>query len=178
MDEIDNSIRMNNELALKFDIEKNIFYSSISAKEKQISEMEYLVLQKLPTEFSSFEFLFNKELEIHNKMKMENNNLYNANEALSNELQEMIKVYKSVAHIDLEKTKEGYLKITYFKDLKNTKFPDGAHLVVEIKEGGFKIISVFPQIKITHFEEELQNSHNFTLFLTKLANEFLKYINN
>ena len=48
-------------------------YSSISCKEREINEMEYLVLQRIPSEFANFEFLFKKELEIHNKMKMENN---------------------------------------------------------------------------------------------------------
>lgn len=160
----------------KLDVERSALYSTISSREKEISEMEFLVQQKLPSEFANFEFLFNKELEIHNKMKTENSFLFKQNENLSNELKEMINIYKGIAHIDLEKTKEGYLKITYFKNIKNSKLPEGAYIVVEIKDKGFKIISVFPQIKLDQFEEELQNSHNFTLFLTKLANEFLKYI--
>jgi hypothetical protein len=138
--------------------------------------MEYLVLQKLPSEFSNFDFLFKKELEIHNKMKMENSFLYSKNEALASELKDMIKTYKEVAHIELEKTKEGFLKIIFFKNVPNSKLHDGASLTVEIKEGSFKIISIFPQIKISHLVEELAAGNNFTLFLIKLANEFIKFI--
>jgi hypothetical protein len=58
----------------------------------------------------------------------------------------MIKTYKEVAHIELEKTKEGFLKIIFFRNVPNSKLHDGASLTVEIKEGSFKIISIFPQI--------------------------------
>jgi hypothetical protein len=138
--------------------------------------MEYLVLQKIPDEFKSLEFLLKKEVEIHNKMKMENQFTSVKNDSLAAEIEEMTKVYKFIAHIDLEKTKEGFLKIIFFKNIPNSKLQEGASVTVEIKEGTFKIISIFPQIKFTAYEDELQNSHNFTLFLTKIANEFLKYI--
>src|SRR5690349_9445914 len=115
--EIENSTRMNNELSIKLDIERNILYTAISNKEREISELEFLVTQKLPSEFSNFEFLFKKELEIHNKSKTENNQLLSKNENLTKELREMIKIYKDTACIDLEKTKEGYLKLTFFKGL-------------------------------------------------------------
>jgi hypothetical protein len=176
--EIENSIKSDNEVLLKLDIERNILYSSISAKEREINEMEFLVLQRLPSEFANFEFLFNKEVEIHNKMKMENNSNYNKSEKITAELKDLIKVYKEISLVDLDKTKEGYLKVSFFKNIKNSNISDGAYIIVEIKEGSFQIISYYPQIKISTFEEELQNSHNFTLFLTKIALEFLKFIKN
>jgi len=171
-------LKSENELLLKLDIERNILYSSISSKEREINEMEYLVLQRIPSEFANFEFLFKKELEIHNKMKMENNFTFTKNDAITSELKELIKLYKEISLVDLEKTKEGYLKVSFFKNTKNLKLPDGAYIIVEIKEGNFQIISYFPQIKISSFEEELHISHNFTLFLTKIAIEFLKFLKN
>jgi hypothetical protein len=155
-----------------------MLYSAISSKEREINEMEFLVLQRLPSEFANFEFLFNKELEIHNKMKMENNSNLNKNEKIAIELKELIKVYKEISLVDLEKTKEGYLKVSFFKSIKNSNLPDGAYIIVEIKEGSFQIISYYPQIKISDYEEELHQSHNFTLFLTKIALEFLKFHKN
>jgi hypothetical protein len=174
--ELDSAIKSQSENLVKLDLERNLLISAINNKEKEISEMEYLVLHKLPTDFKNFDFLFKKELEIHNKMKMENIGQLSKNEDLASELKEMIKIYKETAHIELEKTKEGYLKITFFKGIPESKLSDGASVVVEIKEGSFKIISLFPNIKITLIEEELAVTHNFTLFLTKLANEFIKYI--
>lgn len=170
------SSKLQSENLHRFSVEKDLLNSVISSKEKEISEMEYLVLQKLPTEFSNFELIFKKELEIHNKMKMENSSIYSKNEALASELKDMINKYKQVADIELEKTKEGFLKINFFRGIPNSKLHDGASLTVEIKEGSFKIISVFPQIKISHYEEELSQGNNFTLFLTKIANDFIKFI--
>ncbi len=156
----------------KLNLEKSILQAAISHKEKEISEMEYIVLQKNPADFANYEFLFRKEMEIYNKMKVENNFLFSKGDGIVEELKEMIRVYKEIAQIDLEKTKEGYLNIKFFRGLKPNY--EGANLVVEIKEGSFKVISVYPRIKINIFEEELKVSQNFTLFLTKIANEFLK----
>lgn len=150
--------------------------SAISSRSREVYELECHVIQKIPQEFQDYDFLFNKEIEIHNRSKSENYSIFLKNESLLKELKEMIEIYKGIANIDLQKTKEGYLKIIFFKNIKNTKLQDGAHLIVEIQEGNFKIISIFPQIKISHFEDELHNSHNFTYFITKLANEFLKFI--
>ncbi len=155
----------------KLNLEKSILQAAISHKEKEISAMEYIVLQKNPADFANYEFLFKKEMEIYNKMKVENNFLFSKGEGIVEELKEMIRVYKEIAQIELEKTKEGFLKIIFFRGLK-AEFE--GNLVVEIKEGSFKVISVYPRIKITSFEEELKVSQNFTLFLTKIANEFLK----
>jgi hypothetical protein len=173
---MENAIKANNEVYLKLELEKNMIKDSISSKDREISELEFLVLKKLPSEFSDFEYLLKKEIEIYNKAKMENNNIYQKNEKLAGELKEMINIYKKIAHLDLEKTKEGYLKIIFFKNIPNSKIPEGANIVIEILENNFNIISVHPKIKITPLDEELQNSHNFTKFLTKLANEFLKLI--
>ncbi len=155
----------------KLNLEKSILQAAISHKEKEISAMEYIVLQKNPADFANYEFLFKKEMEIYNKMKVDNNFLFSKGEGIVEELKEMIRVYKEIAQIELEKTKEGFLKIIFFRGLK-PNFE--GNLVVEIKEGSFKVISVYPRIKITSFEEELKVSQNFTLFLTKIANEFLK----
>lgn len=175
--DIENSIKTTNDTATKLELEKNTLEALISLKEKSITEMEHLVLQKLPAEFSNFEYIFKKELEIHNKMKTENNFLYSKNDAITKELREMIKVYKEVANIDIEKTNEGYLRISFFKNIKSETFPiEGGSLIVEIKENNFKIISIFPEIQISIFEKELQHTRNFTLFLAKIANEFLKLI--
>jgi hypothetical protein len=68
--EVDLSSKLQSENLHRYNVEKDLLISATSSKEKEISEMEYLVLQKLPSEFSNFDFLFKKELEIHNKMKM------------------------------------------------------------------------------------------------------------
>lgn len=134
--------------------------------------MEYIVLQKNPAEFANYEFLFKKEMEIYDRMKSGNYSMFSKGEGVLQELKEMIEIYKKVAHIDFEKTKEGYLKIQFFKGVKPDY--DGGYVVVEIKDGTFNIISVYPKIKITSYEEELKVTQNFTLFLTKIAHEFLK----
>ncbi len=170
--DLDLEISSKNDLLEKFNFEKNLYHAAICHKEKEISTMEYIVLQKNPADFANYEFLFKKEMEIYNKMKVENNYLFSKGDSVTEELKEMIKIYKEIAHIELEKTKEGFLKIIFFRDIKPNF--EGGSLVVEIKEGTFKVISVFPRIKITSFEEELKVSQNFTLFLTKVANEFLK----
>lgn len=173
--DLDNSIKNNNDTLNKLEVEKNLLLSLNAIKEKEIQEMEFLVLKTLPGELVNLEYLLNKEIEINNKLKTENNYLLSKNEDITQDLQTMINYYKEIANIDLEKTKEGYLKIIFFRNI-NFKFPEGANLIVEIKNGLFKIISIFPHIKITAYEEELQVTQNFTLFLTKLANEFLKFM--
>lgn len=178
--EIDNNIRIENEKLIKLDLEKSLLYSKIASSERDINELEYYVLQKLPQEFANFEFLFNKELEIHNKIINENKYSSQKKESLIKELKEMVKIYKEAAHVDIEKTKEGNLKLTFFKNCIKSKVFDSCDIIVEIKDGRFKIISLYPDIRdrISQFEEELQTGHNFTLFITKVANEFLNYIKN
>ena len=41
----------------KIELEKNIIESSISIQQKEIKELSQLVFNKLPNEFSSFQFL-------------------------------------------------------------------------------------------------------------------------
>jgi hypothetical protein len=172
--ELDNAQRTNNELNEKLELEKNVLYDTISLKEKELEQTEYLVFHKLPSDFSNFEFLFDKEKEIHNKMKLEHNNLLVRNETLKKELINMIKTYKETASISLEKTKEGFLRLTFYNlDIKGKE----SYIVVEIKEGNFKVIEKYPNLNIYQLEEELQVNCNFTVFMTKLANLFINYFN-
>lgn len=157
------------------DIEKSMLVSAIKSKEHEIGDMEYIVKHKLPQEHSHFQYLCKKEQEINSKMQTENNYLYNKNESLADEIKNMLKIYKEVSFLELEKTKEGFLKLILFKELGHQRFPKGAHVVVEIRQGKFQIISTYPQLNVSQYEEELSKTHNFTLFVSKVAQEFLAF---
>ena len=173
--ELDNTQRMNTEILEKLDLERTMLFSTIAMKEKEIEETENLVLKKLPQEFSNLEFLFNKEVEIYNKVKLEHNSVLTKNDQLQNELLELIKIYKETASINIEKTKEGFLKLIFLN--LNTQGKE-SYIIVEIKEGNFRVKEIYPHFNTSQIEEELYSNHNFTLFITKIANGFLSYYNN
>jgi hypothetical protein len=177
---IQRTVRTSNDTLKKLDFEKNLLYSTIASKEREIDEIEFVLQHKLPNELENLEYLYQKELEIQEKQNLEHQYTFNNKDALLQQLKDMLKVYKETSHIDIEKTKENHLKIIFFRDcLKNNKdFLYECYVVVEIQEDKFYILKIFPEIKdLLALQNELNSTNNFTLFLTKIANEFLRIIN-
>lgn len=171
--DLESIYRHNNGTLEKLELERNLLNSTLSIKEREILNTEDLVLKKLPLEFSNFEFLYKKEVEIYNKMKLEHGNFLQKNDLILKEVKEMLKIYKEIANIDIKKTEEGFLKI-FFYNLNN--FSKECYLTIEIKGGNYKIINVYPAItNINILEEELQITHNFSLFICKLVNTFITF---
>jgi hypothetical protein len=173
INDLNEKIQMTSEKYMKSEVERDLLNGIITEKEKQINEIEFLIFNKLPSEFSNFEFLLKKETEIHNKMKSENNTLGVDYQETLNELKEMIKIYKDAANIDICRTDSGYLKIIFKHLIPENK---DAYLILELKNQ-YKVIEVFPKINISHLEEHLEKSRNCTSFIVSLANEFIKFYN-
>jgi hypothetical protein len=155
---------------MKSEVEKELLNAIIAEKEKQISEVEFLIFNKLPSEFSNFEFLLKKETEIHNKMKSENNTIGIDYQETISELKEMIKIYKDAANIDICRTDSGCLKIIFKNLIPNNK---EAYIILELKNQ-YKVIEIFPKMNISQLEEELEKSRNCTNFIVSVANEFIQ----
>ena len=154
-------------------LEKETLESSINIKTKEISSMENLVLKKLPNEYSSFEFLYKKEVAIHQKIKIEKTNYKGEKDMLIQEINETIDLYKNVSGLKLEKTNEGLLRIDFFQGKKDSKF----FLVLEVVGNLFKVVEIFPQCETKKYEVELNQDKNLTLFLAKIVvYEFQKLI--
>jgi hypothetical protein len=151
-----------------------VLQSALETKERLVQELEDLVINKLPTEFKNFDFLYKKELEINNKIKQENSQKNKEKEDFTNCLKDLLKVYKEVSMIAISKTDKGYLKINFNNIAKNGK---EVYIVLQVMND-YKIIELYPSnINISSLEEELMKTKNFTLFLAKLANELIKYYN-
>lgn len=162
----------------KLQLEKNVLSLSIAHQEKTNNEMESLVFQKLPKEFSNIEFLYKKENEIHQKIKKDNS--FNTHqEELIAEVKETIDLYKEVSGIELSKTPEGWLKITLMKGIRNNILKEDICIVFEIKQGKYHITHMQPKFPCQIYEDELNKTQNFTLFLCKvIVNEYSKFLVN
>ena len=161
----------------KIELEKNIIESSISIQQKEIKELSQLVFNKLPNEFSSFQFLYKKENEINEKIKLEkkNSEYNNSNEIIKKEIQGIIDLYKEVSGINIAKTKEGLLQITIFPNVPLTV--DQCYILIEIVDNKYKIVGINPVFKFNEYEDALNNNKNFTLFLASIiVKEFCKYL--
>ena len=161
----------------KIELEKNIIESSISIQQKEIKELSQLVFNKLPNEFSSFQFLYKKENEINEKIKLEkkNSEYNNSNEIIMKEIQGIIDLYKEVSGINIAKTKEGLLQITIFPNVPLTV--DQCYILIEIVDNKYKIVGINPVFKFNEYEDALNNNKNFTLFLASIiVKEFCKYL--
>lgn len=160
----------------KLQLEKNLLTSSIAHQEKVNGEMESLVFQKLPKEFSNIEFLYKKENEIHQKIKRDNS-FNNSQEELISEIKEIIELYKEVSGIEVSKTPEGWLKIILMKGIKNAMIKEDICIVFEIKQGKYHITQMVPKFSSQIYEDELNQSQNITLFLCKvIVNEYTKFL--
>lgn len=161
----------------KIELEKSIIESSISIQQKEIKELSQLVFNKLPNEFSSFQFLYKKENEINEKIKLEkkNSEYNNPNEILIKEIQGIIDLYKEVSGINITKTKEGLLQITIFPNIPLTV--DQCYILIEIVDNKYKIVGINPAFKFNEYEDALNKNKNFTLFLASIiVKEFCKYL--
>ena len=161
----------------KIELEKNIIESSISIQQKEIKELSQLVFNKLPNEFSSFQFLYKKENEINEKIKLKkkNSEYNNSNEIIMKEIQGILDLYKEVSGINIAKTKEGLLQITIFPNVPLTV--DQCYILIEIVDNKYKIVGINPVLKFNEYEDALNNNKNFTLFLASIiVKEFCKYL--
>lgn len=161
----------------KIELEKSIIESSISIQQKEIKELSQLVFNKLPNEFSSFQFLYKKENEINEKIKLEkkNSEYNNPNEVIMKEIQGIIDLYKEVSGINIAKTKEGLLQIKIFPNVPLTI--DQCYILIEIVDNKYKIVGINPVFKFNEYEDALNKNKNFTLFLASIiVKEFCKYL--
>ena len=171
--EKDNILAQSKEKLSKAQYENNVILQNTSdIKEKAIQDLEDLVYNKLPTELKNFEVLYKKELELNTKFKNENLRKDNK-EDFSKILKDMLRVYKQISMISISKTDKGYLKINFFNLTDDNR---EVYIILQVL-GDYKFIELCPNINIKHLEEELTQTKNFTLFLTKLANELIRYFN-
>jgi hypothetical protein len=160
------------ENTLKSEYENNyILTNRIESKTRKTKELEEVVLNKLPAEYKNFEYLFKKELELNYRIKQDSQNLkeedYTAN------LKNQLRVYKEISMISISKTDKGYLKV-HFRNIDEDNRE--VYIVLQVLNE-YRVIEIYPTLNIRHLEDELMTNKNFTVFLTKLANELIKYFN-
>jgi hypothetical protein len=175
-----------NEEMLKLNLEQGLLSEAIRSNTFENDENKKSFTH-YDEEIKKLEYIRNKELEINQSTKKDGTFYQKKHEELINDVKELIWIYKKVAGVDIEKTKDGYLKIAFFKSaiqkfaedneykysfLKGT----GAYLLLEVKDGMFKIIQICPEIRYSNYEDNLKQTHNLTLFLMKIACDFEKLL--
>jgi hypothetical protein len=147
---------------------------AIEAKEKLVQEMEHQIFVKLPTEYKNFEFLYKKELEINNKIKQDLAQKGVVKKDFTNYIKNLLQVYKDISMLSISRTENAHLKINFNGLAKQPTIPEVYVILQVLVE--YRLIEVCPNINLKHLAEELSINKNFTLFLTKLANELIKYL--
>ena len=144
----------------------------LNLKKLQKYNIKKTELEIINKHIQELKIVLDKETEMIDKMKLENQEIVLTEKDVYEELEENIRLYKEFSGMDVEKTEDGFLKII-FNNLNVEKID--AYVKLEIKNNMYIIVDIFPKIDYRHLQEMLKSNINFTYFLGSLVENFIQY---
>ncbi len=169
-EELDVKIRESKEALEEQKLEKQGAEMILNLKKLQKYNIEKTELENINKNIHDLNIILDKENEMLEKMKSENQNIVYTEKDVYGEIEEHLRLYKEFSGMDVEKTEDGFLKMI-FSNL-NTDNID-AYVKLEITNNGYGIVDIFPKIDYRHLQELLKSNSNFTYFLANLVENFI-----
>lgn len=144
-----------------------ILYDTKKETQKHLKEEHLKTLNKKIEEYQA---ILDKELDLFEKIKSENEDILNDQTQISQDLNDALNLYTEFSHLDVVKTEQGHMKII-FSDLNTNKID--AHVKLEIKNNSYQILETFPKIECKNIQSLLKT--NFTTFLAQIALNFIEF---
>lgn len=173
--ELDLKIKELNDIYQELLLENQASEMILNLKKHQRYNIKKIELENINKQIQELKIILDKETEMIDKMKLENQEIVLTEKEVYEEIEEHIRLYKEFSGMDVEKTEDGYLKII-FSNLNVERID--AYVKLEIINNSYNIIDIFPMIDYKHLQDLLKSNCNFTYFLTSLVDNFIHYFNN
>lgn len=174
-EELDKKIKEYNEIYQELLLEAEASKMILDLKRLQKFNIKKTELENINKHIQDLKVILDKETEMIDKMKSENQEIVLTEKDVYEELEEHIRLYKEFSGMDVEKTEDGFLKII-FSNLNIEKID--AFVKLEISNSGYSIVDIFPKIEYRHLQELLKSNTNFTYFLASLVENFIQHFDN
>lgn len=171
-EELDQKIKDYTEVYQELKLETQASEMILNLKKLQKYNIKKTELENIDKHITDLEVILEKETEMIDKMKLENQEIVFTEKDVYEELEEQIRLYKEFSGMDVEKTEDGFLKII-FSNLNFEKID--AYVKLEISNNAYKIVDIFPKIDYKHLQEMLKLNSNFTYFLASLVENFIQH---
>lgn len=171
-EELDKKIKEYREIYQELKLEKEASEMILNLKKLQKYNIKKTELENLNKHIQDLKIILDKETEMIDKVKTENQEIVLSEKDVYDELEEHIRIYNEFSGMDVEKTEDGFLKII-FSNLNIEKID--AYVKLEICNNAYKIVDIFPKIDYRHLQELLKSNSNFTYFLASLVENFIQH---